>query len=59
VPTQAKLSITFYPERSARRGKVLSVTITMPNGCDLKNRTERERMIGEKYLARWSLVQDL
>jgi hypothetical protein len=31
----------------------------MPNGCDLKNRTERERMIGEKYLARWSLVQDL
>lgn len=59
MPTQAKLAITFYPELGARRGKVLTVTITMPNGCDLKNRTERERMIGEKYLERWSLVQDI
>jgi hypothetical protein len=59
VPTQAKLSITFYPELGARRGKVMSVTITMPNGCDLKNRTERERMVGEKYLERWGLVRDL
>lgn len=59
VPTQAKLSITFYPELGARRGKVLTVTITMPNGCDLKNRTERERMIGEKYLRHWGLVRDL
>jgi hypothetical protein len=59
VPTQAKLSITFHPELGARRGKVLTVTITMPNGCDLKNRTERERMIGEKYLRHWGLVRDL
>jgi len=57
VPTRAKLAIAFYPERESRRGKMLAVTLTRPNGCDLKNRTERERLIGEKYLERWGLVQ--
>jgi hypothetical protein len=31
----------------------------MPHGCDLKDRTERERMIGEKYLRRWGIVRDI
>jgi hypothetical protein len=31
----------------------------MPAGCDLKDRTERERMIGEKYLRRWGIVRDV
>ena len=30
----------------------------MPHGCDLKDRTERERLIGEKYLLQWDLVRD-
>jgi hypothetical protein len=32
------------------------VTITMPNGCDLKGKTDRERLIGDKYLRRWGLL---
>ncbi len=57
VVTQAKLSIRFHPQPGAKRGKTLPLTITMPHGCDLKDRTERERMIGDKYLRRWEIVR--
>lgn len=59
VVTQAKLTIRFHPEAGSRRGKTLPLTITMPHGCDLKDRTERERMIGDKYLRRWGIVRDV
>ncbi|MFO0991607.1 MAG: hypothetical protein U1E67_06720 [Hyphomicrobiales bacterium] len=58
VVTQAKLTIRFHPESGSRRGKTLPLTITMPHGCDLKDRTERERLIGEKYLRRWDILRD-
>ncbi|WP_431266887.1 hypothetical protein [Dankookia sp. P2] len=28
----------------------MPVVISMPHGCDLKSKTSRERLIGEKYL---------
>jgi hypothetical protein len=56
-PTKAKLLIRFHPEPGSRRSKVLPLTFTMPNGCDLKERTSRENMIGQKYLERWQLVK--
>ncbi len=59
VPTQAKINIRFHPENGSGRAKVLPVKISMPNGCDLRSRTERERLIGEKYLKRWGLVEDV
>jgi hypothetical protein len=59
VATQAKLSIRFLPGPDSPRGKTLPVTITVPNGCDLKGRTERERVIGGKYLKRWGLMAEL
>ena len=59
VVTQAKLTIRFRPEAGSARGKTLPLTITMPHGCDLKDRTERERMIGDKYLRRWGILRDV
>lgn len=58
LATKTKLSIRFFPDAESRRGKVLPVNITMPNGCDLKSKTEKERLIGEKYLPRWGLVEE-
>lgn len=55
---QVKLAIRFKPDRFNARGKTLPVKITWPNGCDLKSRTEKERLIGEKYLKRWGIQQD-
>lgn len=54
----AKLSIEFRPTGSRRFGKKLPFEITVPNGCTLKERTQRERLIGEKYLARWKLLAE-
>lgn len=59
TPTQAQLSIRFHPENGSNRHKVLPVKITMPNGCDLRSRTENERLIGEKYLKRWGLLEEV
>jgi len=59
VPIQATISIRFEPEQGANRSKILPVKISLPNGCDLRSRTERERLIGEKYLKRWGLVKDV
>jgi hypothetical protein len=57
IVTQAKLAIRFHPETGSQRGKMLPLTITMPHGCDLKDRTEREQLIGQKYLTRWQLLK--
>ena len=59
VVTQARLTIRFHPEAGARRGKTLPLTITMPHGCNLKDQTEREQMIGDKYLRRWGILRDV
>jgi hypothetical protein len=32
------------------------LTITMPHGCNLKDQTEEEQLIGEKYLRRWGIL---
>ena len=52
-----RLSIKFKPTDKNPRGKLLHVMITDPNGCDLKDRSEREKMIGNKYLERWGLME--
>ncbi len=57
--TVVRLTIKFRAAPGTRGGRTLPVTITMPRGCDLKDRTERERIIGEKYLQRWRLLRDV
>jgi len=58
VATQAKLSIRFHPTAGSKRGRTLPLTITMPHGCNLKDQTEREQLIGERYLRRWGILHD-
>jgi hypothetical protein len=58
VATQAKLTIKFLPKGAAKRGRTLPLTITMPHGCNLKDQTEEEQLIGEKYLRRWGILRD-
>lgn len=56
IATQAKLTIKFHPKGDAKRGRTLPLTITMPHGCNLKDQTEEEQLIGEKYLRRWGIL---
>ncbi len=56
---QVKIVIKFMPDAESRRGKVVSVKISWPNGCDLKDKTEKERLIGDKYLKRWGILKEI
>lgn len=58
VATQAKLTIRFHPTGGSRRGRALPLTVTMPHGCNLKDQTEREQLIGERYLRQWGILRD-
>jgi hypothetical protein len=49
---QVKLAIRFEPQENEKQGKLLIFTITSPNGCNLKSRTEKEQLIANKYLKR-------
>ena len=50
VITRARFTIKFHPGPEGGRGKSLALTVTMPHGCNLKDMTPQERLIGEKYL---------
>ena len=56
-PTQAKLNIRFKPQKNSRRNQVLSFKMTLPDSCDLRSRTSRERLITEKYFKAWGLLK--
>lgn len=58
VITRARFTIKFHPGPSGGRGKSLSLTVTMPHGCNLKDMTPQERLIGEKYLRLWGILKD-
>jgi hypothetical protein len=57
--TQARLVIRFKALPGVRGNRTLPVTISIPNGCNLKDRTRREQVIGQKYLRRWGLLTDV
>lgn len=55
----AKLIIEFCPTPGASRGENLNVELATPHRCNLKDRTQHQRLIGEKYLPRWGLMKVL
>ncbi len=56
--TRAVITVRFRPAAGGGRGKTLTLTVTMPHGCDLKDMTPQERLIGEKYLRRWNILKE-
>lgn len=56
---KVRLSIKFKPDDKNPRGKLIHINITDPNGCDLKDRTEKEKLIGSKYLKRWGILEKI
>ena len=54
----AKIAVKLARRPGGDRRRTLTLTITWPHGCDLKDRTATEQMIGEKYLRRWGILVD-
>lgn len=56
---EATISVRLRPTRGSGRRRTVNVTISLPNGCSLKSKTEKERQICDKYLPRWGVVKDV
>lgn len=56
---KVKLVINFASDSEGSRGKKIAVTISHPNGCDLKGKTHKEQLIANKYLKKWGILKEV
>lgn len=56
---QVRISIKFMSDHESPRGRTLHVKIREPHGCDLKSKSQKEQMVGGKYLELWGLVRTI
>jgi hypothetical protein len=54
-PWKARIEVLFEPTAGLKRGKKITVDLTNPNKCNLRGKTDRERVILNKYLQNWGL----
>ena len=59
VATKAAVSIKFLAGVGSPRGETLTFNITLPSGSDLKSQTDRQRLVGERYVKSWGLVVEV
>lgn len=57
--TQATLVVRFRPGAKGGRGRSLPITISAGRSCNLKDCTNQERLIGEKYLRAWGILANV
>ncbi|GGJ45097.1 hypothetical protein [Neoroseomonas lacus] len=57
--TRITLVVRFKPKLGTGRARVLPITITGGTGCNLKDCTEQERLIGEHYMRAWGILEDV
>ena len=55
--TRATFKITFV-QTGAGRPKTLSFSVGSPNSCDLKSKPDEMRIVGERCLKLWKVVDD-
>lgn len=56
---RARLAIKFSPMPGKSRGRTLNVELSVPFGCNLRDQSDVERLIGAKYFRRWGLVREV
>lgn len=56
---QVRIAVKFKGDDRLANGKLINVMVSSPNGCNLHEHTEQERLICTKYLQRWGLVTTL
>jgi hypothetical protein len=54
---QARIVLTFHKLAGQRRAKSMAIVLTVPNGCNIKSHTDRDRQLAEKYVRLWGLVE--
>lgn len=56
---EAVLVVQFKPDSTNPRGKKISVRLRHPNGCDLTEKTAKERLLAHKYLCLWEIFEEV
>jgi hypothetical protein len=56
-PWMARIEIQFEPEPGRRRGKKINVVLCLPTKCNLRGKTEKERLLLNRYLRAWGLLR--
>jgi hypothetical protein len=53
----ARIEIQFEPEPGRKRGKKINVILCLPAKCNLRGKTEKERLLLNRYLKAWGLLR--
>jgi hypothetical protein len=56
-PWMARIEIQFEPEPGRKRGKKINVILCLPTKCNLRGKTEKERLLLNRYLRAWGLLR--
>jgi len=56
IVTQAKLWIKFHRASGASAARSMTVELTNEGGCSLREGSQHEQLIGEKYLSLWGIL---
>jgi hypothetical protein len=53
----ARIEIQFEPDLGRKRGKKINVVLCLPTKCNLRGKTEKERLLLNQYLKAWGLLR--
>ena len=56
-PWMARIEIQFEAEAGRKRGKKINVILCLPTKCNLRGKTEKERLLLNRYLKAWGLLR--
>jgi hypothetical protein len=56
-PWMARIQIQFEPDAGRKRGKKINVDLCLPSKCNLRGKTEKERLLLNRYLKAWGLLR--
>lgn len=56
-PWLARIEVQFEPESGRKRGKKINVDLCAPKKCNLRGKTEKERLLLNRYLKAWGLLR--
>jgi hypothetical protein len=56
-PWMARIEVQFEPEPGRKRGKKINVVLCLPTKCNLRGKTEKERLLLNRYLKAWGLLR--
>jgi hypothetical protein len=56
-PWMARIEFQFEADPGRKRGKKINVVLCLPTKCNLRGKTEKERLLLNRYLKAWGLLR--